>query len=332
MRIGKSGDGGYVLPELLINSAEVLYGYGVGSDISFELDFLKRKKIPVRLYDHTVTDLPAPTMDNQINFVREGLAAKKEDQKNSFFAHMAFWNDEGKKVLLKIDIDGAEYGYFKNDPFENYENVIGLILELHEIGNNKDEAISLLGKINQKFLLVHMHGNNYGKFFLDNTDIFPDTIELVYLNKSLVLGSKAIDLNRNPIPLLDFPCNDLVIDFPNIISIDEDGIKEVLKLFNSLSDSHLLALREKSFEQKAAQAHIGNLLNRLEDSEHSFHELSINSNSQIEQLNNQIKTLRDRLEDSERSKEEIEKTIDEIKKKQYLRNFLKKVTFYFNLN
>ena len=45
VRLGRNSDGGYVLPVALIDYCEVVYAYGVGSDISFETDLLKHKEI-----------------------------------------------------------------------------------------------------------------------------------------------------------------------------------------------------------------------------------------------------------------------------------------------
>jgi hypothetical protein len=39
IRVGKDGDGGYIVPEISLKKADVLLGYGVRDDISFEESF-----------------------------------------------------------------------------------------------------------------------------------------------------------------------------------------------------------------------------------------------------------------------------------------------------
>lgn len=262
IRLGNKGDGGYVLPEILIDNADVLYSYGVGSDVSFEFNFLDRKKIPIRLYDHTVDGLPDCLDHEYLNFRREGLGPREADNKNSFFEHQLFWEDQEKNTILKIDVDGAEYEYFEHDEFQHYGNVIGLIIELHDIGENKESAISLIEKINKFFLLVHIHGNNYGRLFLDHGDIFPDTLELVFICKELQTENSEKFFNKTP-SAIDFPCNNSVVDFPNIIPASDNQLMEVLKIFNSLSDSYLCTLKTKASEYKDCEAQIQHLENKV---------------------------------------------------------------------
>ncbi len=263
IRLGNKGDGGYVLPEILIDNTDVLYSYGVGSDVSFEVDFLHRKKIPIRLYDHSIDDLPYYSDLEYLNFSREGLGSGEEDNKNSFFEHQQFWGDGEKNTILKIDVEGAEYEYFEHDDFKHYGNVIGLIIELHDIGENKESAISLLEKINNNFSLVHIHGNNFGRLFLDHGDIFPDTLELVYICKKLQSDNSEKFFNKTP-SVIDFPCNNSVLDFPNIIPASENQLPEILKIFNSLSDSYLRVLKDKQLEYSQTDSHIKYLVNKLD--------------------------------------------------------------------
>ncbi len=55
-RYGANSDGGYVLIDL--PAYDALYSYGIGDNISFDLDFVSQYDAPVFCYDHTISSLP----------------------------------------------------------------------------------------------------------------------------------------------------------------------------------------------------------------------------------------------------------------------------------
>jgi hypothetical protein len=320
IRLGRQGDGGYVLPQVLIDEAEVFYGYGVGSDISFELDFLERKKISIKLFDHTVDSLPGNLRSSQITFIKEGLSAVKSDHKNTFSAHKKKFGDEGSKIILKVDIEGSEYECFNETFFGDCSNVVGLILELHDIGRNKQLASTLLGNLNKDFYLVYMHGNNYGRLFLDGEFIFPDTAELVFLRKKIADGLLGLKAEFNSIPFLDFPCNSSVLDFPNALFIDRAGVDEIINIYNSLSDAHLAALLENGFNQKAAQNHILSLNTKLKEAETAI------KDCQSERVNlvSDLEVVNTKLKEAKISIKKIESLYEKITIVELIQNRIKK--------
>jgi hypothetical protein len=55
IRIGKENDGGYVIPNKIINLSNILLSYGINKDWSFEKDFRKKNPtIKIECYDHTI--------------------------------------------------------------------------------------------------------------------------------------------------------------------------------------------------------------------------------------------------------------------------------------
>ncbi len=78
IRLGNKYDGGYVIPKIFIDNVDTIYSYGIGDDISFEIDFLTYKDININMYDHTVNGLPL--QNNKINFYKEGLSYRKENK------------------------------------------------------------------------------------------------------------------------------------------------------------------------------------------------------------------------------------------------------------
>ena len=59
IRLGRNHDGGYVIDSSIIKKCNTLISFGLGSDWSFELEYIKRNKnVKIYLYDHTVSAYP----------------------------------------------------------------------------------------------------------------------------------------------------------------------------------------------------------------------------------------------------------------------------------
>lgn len=54
VRIGSKNDGGYVIPERVLATTEVLYGFGIHSNWEFEEEFRRRSSAKVECFDHTM--------------------------------------------------------------------------------------------------------------------------------------------------------------------------------------------------------------------------------------------------------------------------------------
>lgn len=208
IRLGNNGDGGYVLSEIILEKSQALFSYGVGGDISFDKDFVKKTKRPAYLFDHTVST-PTNLIEN-IYFYKEGLGIEIKNCKD-FLQHYIERNIDGP-VLLKIDIEGAEYPYLESCDFDSVAEILtGFVVEIHKINlpENQIKLNKIFEKIKQNFVLIHVHGNNWGKPFLykdDKIEIsnFPRSIECTFVKKDLI-KSTALDIGIYPIENLDFP-------------------------------------------------------------------------------------------------------------------------------
>lgn len=213
VRLGSDNDGGYIVNETILNQADVLYTYGVEYNCDFEIDFHNRTSKPVHLYDHTVDFTP---QNENLHFHKEGLSHISETDKKHFFEHLKENNDEDKKVLLKIDVEGAEYEFFENTDIEQLsKNVIGIVLEIHNTGdvnNYRPRATKILEKITNHFTLTHLHGNNSSPMIGSWWIAVPDTLELTFIRDDMFY---AFHFDRGQWPTeLDMPNNPELQDFP----------------------------------------------------------------------------------------------------------------------
>lgn len=189
VRIGKSFDGGYVIPYEILDQVEVLHSYGIADDISFELHILDIKRMKAYLYDHTIDELPSVPEDK-----KDLITWHKEGMSRDSYNHQA----PSAISLLKMDIEGAEWESLIN---ANLTNVACIAMEMHnlcDVGRH-DQYIKTLEHIGQDFIPYHIHGNNCGGYCG-----IPNVMEITYINKRYVSESSI--------------CNDhypLAIDMPN---------------------------------------------------------------------------------------------------------------------
>lgn len=224
LRLGDNFDGGYVVSEVLLEKSEALFSYGVGTNISFDLDYYKITNKPVFIFDHTPCFISY--LDPKMIYVEEGLGIKKEKCKD-FIDHYNERKISGP-VLLKIDIELNEYEYLETVNIKTLSEITtGIVIEFHKINDKKisKRLYSILERMNEFFILNHIHGNNfrsvfdykYGDYEIKN---FPKYIELTFLNKRYIVNAVP-DLQTYPLKELDFPCNrknetDHQIDILNI--------------------------------------------------------------------------------------------------------------------
>ena len=220
------GDGGYITPVNIIEKSVALFTYGVAGDIRYETEYAAKYGKTAYLYDHTVNHPtnPAPGLV----FKAEGLGINIPKCKD-FINHYSENNIVGD-VLLKVDIEGAEYDYFNNVNMKELAHITtGIVLEIHELYRPeiRDLFISMMNKFKPYFVVNHVHANNWGgKFdYVEKVHeskftgyIVPNVIEITFANKRYV-DVMIPDSSKFPVPGLDLPNNanidDLNLDFLN---------------------------------------------------------------------------------------------------------------------
>lgn len=202
IRVGRRGDGGYVMCKLEDDTYDALYSYGSDDNITFEKSFYEKYETPSYVYDHTIdgiTDKP-----DYINFFKEGVASEKKGSLDTIDNHITKnGHADSKKLIAQIDVEGAEWFLF-NDNFKYLENFSQLIIEFHIFRDVTlyDEVIKRTFDIlNEKFVCVHIHANNcLLSPWIDAN--FPRAFEVTYVRKDLV-SSSEVEPNPFPDPELD---------------------------------------------------------------------------------------------------------------------------------
>jgi len=189
-RYGPDNDGGYVLPDRQFDVKAIL-GYGVGHDVSLENQLAEAWNVPAFVFDHTITDVPP--LGPNTKYVREGITGGEEtDELKTLTTHLDQLVPEGN-ILLKIDVEGAEWDVLEK---EDFSRVTHLIIEYHDLETDTERKARLIGKIDDQFDLVHIHGvncHNQPVFMLDRVCAIPRYVECTYIRKGLVETYPCID-------------------------------------------------------------------------------------------------------------------------------------------
>ncbi|MFM7780412.1 MAG: FkbM family methyltransferase, partial [Alphaproteobacteria bacterium] len=196
IRIGGDHDGGYVMLDRLRPEQPVL-SYGVGPDVSFDLDLAKRGH-PVFMFDHTV-DGPSTVLPPNALFTREGVAVRAQPKKSlgTIESHLRRHKLVGRRdIILKMDIEGAEWPVLSALPDALLNVFEQIVVEFHWLGglNQKDFAgvvRNTLQRLNTHFTICHVHANNYAGISLVEGVVVPTVIEVTYIRRRLIRRSPS---------------------------------------------------------------------------------------------------------------------------------------------
>jgi hypothetical protein len=162
IRLGESGDGGYLVPDDLSGITACFTG-GVGPMIKFEHD-LAIRGIKCFMADYSVNNLPSP-IHSKFFFTKKFLGT----QNNNIYINCNQWLSENTKdnedYIFKIDIEGDEYKILLNITEEHLLRMRMIIFEIHDFSNilfplGFEIIKSLFDKLLKHHSIVHISPNN----------------------------------------------------------------------------------------------------------------------------------------------------------------------------
>jgi hypothetical protein len=240
MRVGRSYDGGYVVPRCALMAAQHLISVGVNDDWSFERASVELNPA-LCLMGVDATTTAWYVVRRGLRFRVEyllacltGRGAKREflrARMPSVFDYWRFWaehtlihkmlswhagattvrlqdlmdrtlaNGSESRVFLKIDIEGAEYALL-DDIVSAGPRLTGLAMELHDVPAHRDQVTRFFAALRPHFVLVHLHANTYDG--VDRDTALPKVVEATWLARSLITEPER-DVLALPRPGLDQP-------------------------------------------------------------------------------------------------------------------------------
>lgn len=221
IRIGSENDGGYVVVDDICKSSDVLMGYGVGYNISFEEGFSMRYGKPSYGFDCGKIGVVSTTKLFKLipqcigTDVFLDIPSSSSGNISTFSKQIQDLGLRSKNILIKMDIEGAEYEVF-DDILKHKNHITSVVIEVHFGSMDQTlKVLNLITELNKDFVLVHLHANNNSIecFSTSNTKgLVPKVLELTYVNKSLVSRYELSENQSHPTEL-DFPNSDRIADY-----------------------------------------------------------------------------------------------------------------------
>lgn len=207
IRIGANSDGGYLLPNDLVD-IEACFSPGVELNSSFEADLFFKTGINSHLADYSVVS--PPLNFNPKSFLKKFIGPINTDIYLTLENWISSQNEHlhANDLLLQMDIEGDEYLSILSTSDEILKRFRIIILEIHHVeiwANPVYFSIveNFFRKILNNFYIVHNHPNNHGKLLNLNGFIVPQFMEMTFLRKDRT----SISGHRTDFPhALDRPC------------------------------------------------------------------------------------------------------------------------------
>jgi hypothetical protein len=195
VRLGtQTGDGGYVMVDSF-DSIGAGLSLGIGANVSWDIEMANRG-IDILQYDNTVVKSPVSHQRFRFHHCR---VAGRDSSDGSFVSvgTMLRHVPANRDVVLKMDIEGAEWESLASISNEVMKRFSQILVELHfPLSGSPLEVASrlrTLRRIRRTHEVVHVHANN----FIDTTDVegveIPQVIEISYLRKDLARFDNTVE-------------------------------------------------------------------------------------------------------------------------------------------
>lgn len=204
-RLGSDNDGGYIMIND-ITDQDFLISMGVGDDVNFE-KALSKYVMGTHLYDFSIDTLPDLIENSRFFCERIGSID------STSLATAVTRVPKSVDLLLKMDIEGAEWDTLKNTEPKTLTKFRQIVVEFHWLENIFDDqyyetALEVLHKLSKTHFVLNAHPNNNGDTLIVENLLFPGVIEISYLRRdSYQIYSDALDSEDSICIELNRPCN-----------------------------------------------------------------------------------------------------------------------------
>jgi len=208
-RLGSPHDGGYIVLEQ--KEYDLLIGAGVCDDDTFERQFLDdHPQTTCLAFDGTISQFPS--VHDRITWVPKNIGGENTENVTNLHNEIEGYSD----VFVKMDIEGAEYEWFRSLTKKHLNKFKQIVLETH--GLSHPENMESLLEVFETHYLIHIHGNNHlGHDTVTCSDgsrlAIPQAFEFTFVRKS-DFKEDEVCLNTQHFPMeLDTPNASARADF-----------------------------------------------------------------------------------------------------------------------
>jgi hypothetical protein len=184
-RFGSPNDGGYLMCENLLGNVQTAYSYGIGPLDDWGCDVSQTYGLIVHQYD--CFSPPASACPSGRSVFHDECIGPEEAtiESRSFdtLAHQISKNgDAGKRLVVKIDVEGAELASLMATPDRVLDRFDQLAMEIH--GTDR-RFLEMVRKLKRTFHLVHLHFNNQACTVLKSKPLPAWAYQVLLVNKRI---------------------------------------------------------------------------------------------------------------------------------------------------
>jgi hypothetical protein len=200
IRLGPSGDGGYLLPDDL-EGITACFSPGVSDISGFEHDCAERG-MQVFMADASVCG-PAE-QHPRFHFERKFLAATTSDQYMTLDNWVSRNSPGNTDLLLQMDIEGFEYEVLLAASDSLLQRFRIMVIEFHQLDQLWNRPwFELAGRVFDKLLqthvCVHLHPNNFTPLHRHRGFDIPPLLEFTLLRRDRVAGTDFAQTCPHPL-------------------------------------------------------------------------------------------------------------------------------------
>jgi hypothetical protein len=223
MRLGSTGDGGYLIKTPDWNNL-ILISIGIGDNCDFENEVVASGGVCMA-FDPTITTLPFGHSE-LIHFEKSGLIGNTLESIEGLKLmriddlienHCREYLKSKSYRILKLDCEGAEWQSIEEISTEKLNLFDQVVIEFHQIKNLAEPhfrktIFSVAEKLSELFYILYINPNNNSEVLWARDLLVTDVFEITFINKK----------HTNSIPLeIDL----LTKKFPNppfrLVAVDE---------------------------------------------------------------------------------------------------------------
>ncbi len=184
-RFGDTYDGGYLVCANLLAGTQAAYSYGINAQDEWGCDAARQLKVTTHQYDCFNTIEP-DCPDGRTQFHAECIGPTPMTDGGKVFdtlEHQIARNgDASHRLVVKMDVEGAEWDSLGTAPQAVLEQIGQLVVEFHEV--DAPRFLATVRRLKQHFYVAHIHYNNW---VCDaRAKPFPSTaFEVLFVSKKL---------------------------------------------------------------------------------------------------------------------------------------------------
>jgi hypothetical protein len=189
-RFGEPNDGGYLVCANLLDDVAAGYSYGINGYDGWGCEVATTLGVPVHQYD--CFDGRVPACAGKTMFHSECIGAQTATIENRPYdtleRQLARNGHDTARIVMKIDVEGAEWEVFTTSPDAVLDRIDQLVVEFH--GTSEMRFVSAVQRLKHFFHVANLHMNNHA---CDGSGApFPAwAYEVLFVNKRLDTVSPA---------------------------------------------------------------------------------------------------------------------------------------------